>query len=154
MHGAAGVLMVDTKANNLVNLGPQGTSLCGAYTKSHPAATLEGYGGAAVRAYTFAGSTDVQLRHASAESLSSLGGSISGCEILTDSDSIRIRNCEVLDVDAGLAFVDEAGSPNEVPGASGVRIREDVGADVQLGNVRLQGADAPGEVQTILDERP
>ena len=154
IDGAAGVRMFDTSANNLVNLGPQGTSLCGAYTKSHPAATLEGYGGAAVRAYTFAGSTGVRLRDASAENLSSLGGSISGCEILTDSDSIRIKDCEVRDVEAGLGFVDEAGSPNEVPNASGVRVRPDVGADVRLRNVRLEGAEAPGAVQTILDERP
>ena len=154
IDGAVGVEMNRTSAKNLVNVGAEGTSLCGDYAKSHPGAALEGYGGAAVRAYTFAGSTHVRLQRASAENLSSLAGSISGCEILTDSDQINIRDCEVRHVEAGLDFIEEPNSPNEAPKATGVRIRPDVGATVDLKNIRLQEAQAFDEVETILDERP
>ena len=154
IDGAVDVRMSNTIANNLENLGAEGTSLCGDYAKSHPGATLEGYGGAAVRAYTFAGTSDVRLNDVSATNISSLAGSISGCEILTDSDSIRIADCEVRSVEAGLDFIAEPGSPNEAPKASGVRVRPDVGDDVTLRNIRLDAANAFDEVTTILDERP
>ena len=154
IDGADNVEMNRTSANNLENVGAEGTSLCGDYAKSHPGAALDGYGGAGVRAYTFAGSTDVRLQRASAENLSSLAGSISGCEILTDSNSINIRDCEVRHVEAGLDFIEDPNSPNEAPKATGVRIRPEVGADVRLRNVRLEDAQAFDEVETVLDERP
>jgi hypothetical protein len=136
--------MRDTSAEGLENLGLQGTSLCGDYTKSHPAATLEGYGGAMVRAYTFAGSSKVKLKRVSASNLSSLAGSISGCEVLTDSDAIQIRNCEVYDIEAGM---------NETPTATGVRIGADAGKKIRTRAVRLDEAEAFGDVSTLKDLR-
>jgi len=153
MDGAVGLTLQRTRANGLENLGRQGTSLCGDYDKSHPGASLEGYGGAAVRAYTFAGSTGVVLREVVATNLSSLAGSISGCEILTDSDAVKVRDCEVSDVSAGLGFVDAEAGPNEAPKAAGLRIGEDAGGAVRIQNVRLDDAEAFDEVATILDER-
>jgi hypothetical protein len=146
--------MRDTEAENLENLGLQGTSLCGDYAKSNPHATLEGYGGATVRAYTFAGSSDVRLKDVSASNLWSLAGSVSGCEVLTDSDRIRVRDCDVYDVEAGLSFVDGEVGPNEEPTATGVRIGADAGSKIRTRNIRLDGAEAFGDVTTIRDDRP
>ena len=122
IDGAVGVRMRDVQGENLENLGLQGSSICGDYTKSNPHATLEGYGGATVRAYTFAGSSDVRLKDVSSSNLWSLAGSVSGCEVLTDSDRVRIRGCDVNEVEAGLSFVEGEAGPNEVPTATGVRI--------------------------------
>ncbi|MDE0900050.1 MAG: right-handed parallel beta-helix repeat-containing protein [Longimicrobiales bacterium] len=154
IDGAVGVRMRDTEAENLENLGLQGTSLCGDYAKSNPHATLEGYGGATVRAYTFAGSSDVRLKDVSASNLWSLAGSVSGCEVLTDSDRIRVRDCDVYDVEAGLSFVDGEVGPNEEPTATGVRIGADAGSKIRTRNIRLDGAEAFGDVTTIRDDRP
>ena len=154
MDGAVGVQLHRTRAENLENLGLQGTSACGTYTKSNPHATLEGYGGATVRAYTYAGSSDVTLKHVSASNLWSLAGSVSGCEVLTDTDSVWVRDCEVDTVDAGSGFVDGQPGPNEAPTATGVRVGADVGADIRIQNVRLDGAAASGEVETVRDDRP
>ena len=153
IDGAVGVRMRDTSADGLENLGLQGTSLCGDYTKSHPAATLEGYGGAMVRAYTFAGSSKVKLKRVSASNLSSLAGSISGCEVLTDSDAIQIRNCEVYDIEAGMSFVEGEVGPNETPTATGVRIGPDAGKKIRARAVRLDEAEAFGDVSTLKDLR-
>ena len=154
IDGAVGVRMRDVEAENLENLGRQGSSLCGDYTKSNPHATLEGYGGATVRAYTFAGSSDVRLKNVSASNLWSLAGSVSGCEVLTDSDRVRIRDCDVHDVEAGLGFVAGEGGPNEEPTATGVRIGADAGAEIRTRDARLDEAEAFGEVETIRDDRP
>jgi len=154
IDGAVGVRMRDTEAENLENLGLQGSSLCGEYKKSNPHATLEGYGGATVRAYTFAGSSDVRLKDVSASNLWSLAGSVSGCEVLTDSDRIRVRDCDVHDVEAGLSFVEGEVGPNETPTATGVRIGADAGKKIRTRAVRLDEAEAFGEVSTLKDLRP
>lgn len=48
---------------HLENLGAAGSTLCGDYSqsKSHPLATLHGYGGAITRGVTFSGTTNAQL---------------------------------------------------------------------------------------------
>jgi hypothetical protein len=154
MDGAVGVRMIRTSAHGLQNLGAQGASLCGNYVRSHPGATLEGYGGAAVRAYTFAGSENVSLDDVVATNLSSIAGSVAGCEVLTDSDSVMIDRCDVSGVSAGLGFVATANAAGDEPIASGVRIGPSAGRAVRVGEARLDAAQAPGGVTTIRDERP
>ena len=106
-----------------------------------------------VRAYTFAGSSKVKLKRVSASNLSPLAGSISGCEVLTDSDAIQIRNCEVYDIEAGMSFVEGEVGPNETPTATGVRIGADAGKKIRTHAVRLDEAEAFGDVSTIKDLR-
>ena len=57
--------------------------------------TLPGYGGAKVRAYTFAGSKNVIVSHSAAYNLKSLAGTVIGFDILTDSEKIFLKNVVV-----------------------------------------------------------
>ena len=106
---------------NLENRGDVGSALCGTYTRSHPEATLEGYGGATVRGYSFAGSTHVNVVDGAAVNLISWAGTVIGFDVLTDSRDIRIVQSTVEGLEAGLAFSANRG-PNEAPDAIGIHM--------------------------------
>ncbi len=132
MDAAKRVIMRNTSVDDIVNLGAAGSDIC-AYVdgKSHPLATLPGYGGARTRAYSFAGSRDVFVFNATAENVNALEGSATGVDVMTDSRRVRLFRTDVTGVNAG--FV-EASGPNETPKATGVRVGEDAT------NVRIRGA--------------
>ena len=150
MDGAKNVVLRHTSAENLENLGDVGSPLGGDYEKSHPDATLVGYGGAKVRGYTFAGSKNVWVQHSHAFDLKSFAGTVVGFDIFTDSKNIRIRNSSVHGIEAGLSFVANGG-PNEEPDAIGIHVGKDV-QNVALRNIRVRNLNAFNKEKAILDE--
>jgi hypothetical protein len=129
------VRLTNTSVSGLENLGAEGSSLCGDYLggKSHPGATLNGFGGSTVRAYTFSGTQDALVVNASARGLASAGGMVIGFDILTDSSDIRILSASVADVGAASGGTMSPDSPTAEPWAYGYY----VGAEA--GNVNVRG---------------
>ena len=97
MDSATNVSLTNTSVSDLTNLGRAGSGMCGDYGSgvSHPAATLDGYGGSATRAYTFAGSDGVVVRSATAQRLSAHAGAVVGFDVLTDGSNITFRSSSV-----------------------------------------------------------
>ena len=120
LDGARDVRLVDTSVSGLVNRGTAGSWRCGDYAgaRSHPAATLPGYGGARVRAYSFAGTQTVGVVRARAERLRAVAGDAVGFDLLTDSRDVVIRASRVEGVSAGAP---EDAGPGGTPAAIGVR---------------------------------
>lgn len=88
--------LVNIEAHAIANYGQPGSTLCGDYSlgKSHPAATLRGYGGADTRGVSLAGSTHVQLRGARLEDVYSASGEAVGIDVHVRSSHIDIRNVD------------------------------------------------------------
>eukprot|EP00586_Coscinodiscus_wailesii_P008270 CAMPEP_0172522014 /NCGR_PEP_ID=MMETSP1066-20121228/292887_1 /TAXON_ID=671091 /ORGANISM="Coscinodiscus wailesii, Strain CCMP2513" /LENGTH=717 /DNA_ID=CAMNT_0013304979 /DNA_START=53 /DNA_END=2207 /DNA_ORIENTATION=+ len=86
------------RVNEIVNHGAPGSTICGEYQRSHPSATLTGYGGANVRGFTFAGSRNVKVRNSSVSSLSSMNGAaVANVRGFTfaGSRNVKVRNSSV-----------------------------------------------------------
>ena len=130
MDAALNVKLINTSVSGLENLGAEGSSLCGDYLngKSHPDATLNGYGGSAVRGYTFSGTQNALVANASARGLTSAGGTAIGFDILTDSSDIRIVAASVSDVDAASDGAMASDSPTKDPRAYGYYVGVEAGA--------------------------
>lgn len=124
IDGAKNVVLQNTSARNLENIGDVGSEFCGMYEISHPNATLPGYGGAKVRGYTFAGSKNVLVNNSDAYNLKSYAGTVVGFDILTDSEKIALNNARVMGIEAGLSYVANGG-PNDAPDAIGVHVGDD-----------------------------
>ncbi len=124
LDGAQGALLWRTSARRLENLGGQGSDVCGRYAISHPDATLPGYGGAAVRGYSIAGSENVWLVGARARSLASRFGSVTGIDVFTDARNVLLLGSAVRRLRAGPDFTPDGG-PNEAPDAIGVHVGPD-----------------------------
>ena len=129
MDAAENITLTNTSVSGLANLGAEGSGMCGDYLggKSHPDATLNGYGGSSVRAYTFAGTRNALVVNASATGLLSVGGTSIGFDVLTDSSDIRILSASVTDVDAATAGTMAPDSPTEDPWAYGYYVGADAG---------------------------
>lgn len=127
MDAATDVRLVNTSVRRIENLGVAGSDICGDYVegKSHPKQTLNGYGGATVRGYTFSGSDSVRVIKARAADLSAYNGSAVGFAILTDSSDIRLANVAVERVDAGWGGPAPHGSPTKEAKAYGFAISPD-----------------------------
>lgn len=127
MDAAKNMVLKKTSVNTLENLGDEGSSVCGDYSigKSHPDATLPGYGGARTRAYSFAGSENVFLIKSEASDLVAKAGSAIGVDVLTDSKRVRVLDAEVDYVSAGLGGPVIYEGPNESPTAIGFKVGED-----------------------------
>ncbi len=121
LDGAAHVRLQNTSVVDLVNHGAQGSDDCGNYVTSHPQATLAGYGGAKVRGYSVAGSTDVSIMKGTASGLSASFGSVIGFDVLTDSSEVDLKHCTAQNLEAGLSFAANGG-PNDEPDAVGIQI--------------------------------
>ncbi len=144
------VVLRNTSAENLENLGKEGSALAGNYVKSHPDATLEGYGGAKVRGYSFAGSKNVYVAYSKALNLKSLAGTVIGFDVLTDSQRVVLKNIFVQNIEAGLSFIPNGG-PNEPPDAIGVH----VGADahrITIQNLKTDNLSAYDDSQDLFDD--
>mmetsp|Transcript_30013 Transcript_30013/g.36584 ORF Transcript_30013/g.36584 Transcript_30013/m.36584 type:complete len:693 (-) Transcript_30013:6-2084(-) len=83
----------DCHVVNMTNFGASGSTICGKYYRSHPKDTISGYGGAAVRAFSFAGSNDVHVKDSSVSKLISQHGCAVGYDIMTDSSNIKLESC-------------------------------------------------------------
>lgn len=150
MDAAKNVTLLNTSAENLENLGEEGSAICGNYTKSHPDATLTGYGGAAVRGYSFAGSKNVLVKKCTAMNLTSLAGTVTGFDIFTDSQNVFLTNNTVKNIEAGLSFVPNGG-PNEEPDAIGVHIGAET-SNVKIHATTVSGFTAYDEQEAIRDD--
>ena len=124
MDAADKVRLSNTSVDGLVNLGMPGSDVCGDYagTVSHPAATIYGYGGAAVRGYTFSGTYDVVVRNARADNLSAMSGPAVGFAVLTDSDHVRLSAINVRGINAGWGESMPTEGPNGPAYAAGVYV--------------------------------
>lgn len=124
MDAATRVILRNTSATDIVNLGKAGSGRCGDYSgaRSHPDATLPGYGGARTRAYSFAGSRNVIVLGANAEALSAAEGPATGVDVMTDSSAVRLFNTSVTDVRAGLDGPAWYEGPNDDPVATGFQV--------------------------------
>lgn len=87
----------DVTVETLSNFGAAGSSVCGdySYSRSHPLATLTGYGGAHTRGVSLSGSTRVKLEQLSLESIASATGQSVGVDVFTGSSSIEIKNVDL-----------------------------------------------------------
>lgn len=147
MDAVQGVTLENTSVSGLVNLGATGSMDCGNYAGgfSHPAATLDSYGGNAVRGYTFAGASDVVIADASITGLMSATGQATGIAFLTDASTASVSGVMIDGVEAGLTG--PTGGPDIDPHAMGLYIGETVtGITVTETCVRgLQGANGTVE---------
>lgn len=137
MDAAKHVKLTNTSAQEVENLGDAGSDVCGTYDKSHPQATLDGYGGAVARGYTFAGSSRVRVSHSHVNNLSAKAGAAIAFDILTDSRNVKIFHSYVQQVDAGWDFVPFADSPTVSPRATAFHI----GPDARKVKIRSVCAD-------------
>ncbi len=140
MDGARNVQLTNTSVEGLINLGAAGSTICGDYSAglSHPAATLPGYGGSAVRAYTFAGTQHARVNRATAQDLRAHAGPVIGFDVLTDSNDIQLRTTSVRRVTAGPV---PAGSPTPRATAYGFHISADAG-EVTIAAACVSGLDS------------
>lgn len=124
IDAAEKVSMHNTSAKRIKNLGSAGSKICGKYlnAKSHPSATLTGYGGASVRGYCFSGSTSIQVNQAEAKDLQSAAGTVVGFDILTNSTQIIINNAKISNLKAGTSFSKSDINPTRAPSAYGFQI--------------------------------
>ncbi len=151
MDAVKGVRLKDTSATGIANLGDEGVDVCGPYDKSHPKATLSGYGGAVARGYTFSGSTRVRVKNSQVNDLRARTGSAIGFDILTDSRNVRIKNASVQAVDAGAEYTPNPDAPNDLPTAAAFRFGADT-ARVNIHRVCADDLSAYGTTDVILDE--
>jgi len=151
MDGAFDVRLDDTSATGIRNFGAEGVDACGDYTGafSHPAATLTGYGGAMVRAYTFAGSRDVALSNSHAGDLYAEFGSAIGIDVLTDSEDVALSGLRVQGVFGGVGEPLSVG-PNAVPLAIGFQVGPDA-TNVSIAGSCARVLVAPGGGYVIDD---
>lgn len=143
VDGTRDVKLNNTSVLGLTNLGPEGSDVCGDYRdgRSHSAATLKGYGGSAVRAYTFAGTRHADVNSALAQDLTAHAGAVVGFDVLTDTGDVRLRNTVIRRATAGII---PAIGPNPPATAHAIRVGHDAGS-VRISGVcaaDLKGADA------------
>jgi hypothetical protein len=151
MDAAENVILSRTSAQAIENMGNAGSAVCGPYDKSHPKATLTGYGGASARGYTFAGSSFVHVSNSRVKDLRAKSGAATAFDILTDSMNVKISNCFVRDVDAGWGFVPNPDSPAGIPRATAFHVGPDARM-VSLSNVCGNGLYAYDTTAVVDDE--
>lgn len=150
LDAAVNVKVQNSSVDGLVNLGGVGSQLCGDYLKgkSHPEATLLGYGGAKARGFTFAGSRKVNVTGALVSRVEAVAGTAIGIDVMTNARNVTISRSKVYGVKAGLGGGNNYTGPNEVPTAIGVRIGGSV-RKVKIQGVcvrRLRGFDGQFDV--------
>ncbi len=121
------VILNKTSVSDIENKGEVGSSVCGDYSnaKSHPQATLLGYGGSKTRGYTFAGSENVFLLKSVALDVKAKAGSAIGVDVLTDTRNAFVAKSFVEGVSAGLEGPFVFDGPNEAPVAVGFHVGEE-----------------------------
>ena len=149
MDGVRKLRLNDVLAQNIENVGECGSPLVGKYIKSHPDATLPGYGGACTRGYSFSGSQDIQIKSAWAMNVRAKGGSAIGFDFLTNTQDVDIKSSGISVVDGGWGFVENDG-PNEA-NAYGFWFRRDV-RDVKIRRAPINDLSAYGESVPIRDD--
>lgn len=124
IDGAKHVELQHTSVTNIKNIGLAGSRVCGKYltTKSHPKATLVGYGGSVVRGYSFAGSKDITVDDASLDRIRSSSGLICAFDVFTDSENVVINDVKINHLWAGLDFSRSQINPTAPPKAVGIHI--------------------------------
>ena len=151
MDAAKHVKLTNTSAQEVENLGDAGSDVCGTYDKSHPQATLDGYGGAAARGYTFAGSSWVRVFHSQVIDLNAKAGSAIAFDILTDSRNVKIFHSYVQQVDAGWNFVPFEDGPTVSPSATAFHIGPDA-TKVKIRSVYGDDLYAHSDTDIVDDE--
>lgn len=152
MDAAQGVRMVRTSVNGLVNLGQEGTSMCGEYLHgfSHPLATIYGYGGSTVRGYSFSGSENVIVTRSDARNLHSAEGPAIGFDIMTDSSRIHLSAATVRNIDAGVGTPLDGGATQQ-PMAIGFRVSDEASRVAIIRGCAL-GLDGDGGEWFVYDD--
>ncbi|MGD8363724.1 MAG: hypothetical protein PVI36_02335 [Desulfobacterales bacterium] len=151
MDAAENVMLNRTSAQVIENIGNAGSDVCGPYDKSHPKATLIGYGGATARGYSFAGSSQVRVSNSKVKDLRAKSGSATAFDILTDSKDVQISNCSAQEVEAGWGFVPNPDSPTGIPQTTAFHVGPDARM-VSLRNVCGYGLYAYDTTAVVNDE--
>ncbi len=151
MDAAKHVKLTNTSAQEVENLGDAGSNVCGPYDKSHPQATLDGYGGAAARGYTFAGSSRVRVSRSQVIDLRATAGSAIAFDILTDSRNVKIFHSYAQQVDAGWNFLPFEDGPTLSPSATAFHIGSDA-TKVRIRSVCADDLYADGNTGIVEDE--
>jgi len=141
MDGASHVYMENIVADGIRNFGKTGSNYCGQYYKSHPLATLPGYGGAYSRGFTFAGSSNIAVAQASVRNIESEGGEAVGFDVLTNSEGVKLELVSVRDAVAGKEFVDQLANPTSPAYATGFQFGRDT-TDITLSDFQVYNLDA------------
>lgn len=139
LDGGSGIWASKIRVKKILNTGKAGSDLCGAYTLSHPGATLEGYGGAAVRGVSVSGSSSVSLTDVTIEDARSAEGSVIGIDIMTDSSGVSMSKIETKRLEASK---ETNTAPTESPEAIGVKVSADAGP-VSLFSAKIKGLTRP-----------
>lgn len=148
IDGAKWVTLRDVSVKHLENLGTGGSSLCGDYEYSHPAATMPHYGGAKVRGFSVAGSSHVRFRRVSAHDLRSHAGSVFGFDVFTDAHRVELERSEATMLQAGAALSCSMDTPHAAR-AIGLRIGVDT-SEVRARRFQSNDLRAPGGTNEIL----
>lgn len=148
LDGAIGVDVRNSQAKNISNIGKAGSSICGSYERSHPAATLKGYGGAITRGVSIAGSQDVSLTDIEINKVSSKNGSAIGVDIQTDSKNVEIKDVKIQRLSAGSTY---QGPPTAHPEAIAIRTA-DTASDVVIEHVVQKKLKAYDDVEIIIQD--
>lgn len=145
IDAAVNVRLRNTQVNDIRNFGAPGSDLCGDYSdgKSHPMATLPGYGGAWTRAYAIAGSRNVVFANARVNGAQASAGSVVGVDVLTDARRVTVRDSRVHGVSAGHGAPVSGYGPDDTRVANGFQVGPDVSRTLLLRNcaTALDGYD-------------
>lgn len=140
LDGTDGLRASRLHVKNAINLGLDGSDVCGDYTFSHPLAVIPFYNGAIIRGFSLAGTLDAFLYKSSAENIRSSNGDAIGVDVHTDSTDSAISRLEV----------ERVRSDRE--DAIGVRFGEDT-SSIELRRFKIRDISAPmGDTSTTLDE--
>ncbi|NOU51026.1 hypothetical protein HG263_10825 [Pseudoalteromonas sp. JBTF-M23] len=94
LDGAQDVTLINTKIEQIKNFSQPGSTMCGdpKTVKSHPLATLSGYGGTASRGYSVSGSVSVEMRGVEVGEVYSAHGHVNGVDVLTNSHTVLLSS--------------------------------------------------------------
>jgi hypothetical protein len=131
--------------NGIASHGNIGSTLAGDYrnSKSHPLATLNGFGGCNVRGISMASSANIKLVDCLIRNASSNYGYVYGYDIFRQSTDIKLENCKSESLTSGTtaSISDYENNPTPVPKSVGIHI-DNIAKNVTLKNVYMSGTNS------------
>jgi hypothetical protein len=95
LDGINGAMIDDTKIANVQNHGDYGSNIIGDYSKSHPLALLEGYGGNICRGISTSGCSDIVLQNINVQRILSKTGCAYGCDYIGGKNGVYTENIDI-----------------------------------------------------------
>lgn len=153
IDGARAGLLNNTSVRGLRNFGRAGSALCGDYSggKSHPAATLAGYGGAHTRGFSLAGAEAVTLNRTVINDVMAESGNATGLDVLTDTRSVSVIQSRIRRIVAGVDGVSGYAAPNVDPTAAAIRVGIST-EQVHIHNLCSSGLNGYAGAEPVADD--